>query len=135
MAFKKIKVTINRKRWLRATDDGYLRNSSGKMCCLGFVGRACRIPTNVLLDQGTPVGVASALSKGHAFRRLIDESDYYPENKVLTVQLMDVNDFIPGEGKAKILPGSLRTNFTEAKREAFIKKGLGKLGFQVTFTN
>lgn len=32
-------VRISRRRWLRGTDKGTLRNSHGKQCCLGFVCR------------------------------------------------------------------------------------------------
>jgi hypothetical protein len=79
-----------------------LRNAAGAMCCLGFFARSCNIPTDDILDRGSPeetLGLsASKASKGlPIFNKLllIDnnyESDWYGGNSLLTRKLMEVND-------------------------------------------
>jgi hypothetical protein len=39
-------VRISRKHWCRgSTSDSLLRTRTGQSCCLGFVARACGVPT------------------------------------------------------------------------------------------
>lgn len=50
-------LTIDRKLWLRgegAEKSALLRKDDGKMCCLGFYGLACGIPTEDLADKKQP---------------------------------------------------------------------------------
>lgn len=47
-------ITINRKRWLRGTGDGFLRNGSGKQCCLGFVCRDFGMKARDIFDHALP---------------------------------------------------------------------------------
>ena len=45
-------LTIRRKKWLRGSMDlngGILRNTSGSMCCLGFLGKACGLKNEDML--------------------------------------------------------------------------------------
>jgi hypothetical protein len=53
-----MKLTIDRKKWLRGTGDSFLLSPrDGKMCCLGFYALACGLTENDIRDQLTPVGV------------------------------------------------------------------------------
>lgn len=75
MGTKKIKVRIDRKRWLRGVGQGTLLNEEGKMCCLGFW---CNQTTGVSLDEmlriPMPHGVNTALSVGwHAYAAYIND--------------------------------------------------------------
>jgi len=50
-----MKLTIDRKRWLRGegADNSFLRRiEDGKMCCIGFLGKACGIPDAHLEGRG-----------------------------------------------------------------------------------
>lgn len=45
------RLTIDRAKW----GIGWLRNyNTGKMCCLGFLGRACGVPSEILKGKGMP---------------------------------------------------------------------------------
>jgi hypothetical protein len=44
---------VKRSQWLRG-GIGTLRDSDGKQCCLGFVGRQCGVPAKVLLTVSLP---------------------------------------------------------------------------------
>lgn len=49
-----IKVQIDRKKWLRGSDEGALRNESGAQCCLGFVCKKLGLTNNEIFDVGMP---------------------------------------------------------------------------------
>ena len=54
---KKKSFTINRKKWLRGEGDDdsrLLRSTDNKMCCLGFLGKACGISSACLSGRGMP---------------------------------------------------------------------------------
>lgn len=47
------KLTIDRNTWLRGeSDSNLLRESDGKMCCLGQLSKQCNIADEVILDEG-----------------------------------------------------------------------------------
>jgi len=116
---KRIKVRINRKRWLRGTPDGsVLRNENGSMCCLGHVARACSIKASTLVDRLTPSEVPDAECKKSFFYRLISRTLHDADNSIACYDIMDLND---EEGIA------------QDKREKALTKKLSKLGFDVSF--
>lgn len=54
------KLVIDRSRWLRGEGGGesaLLRQADKKMCCLGFFGLACGVPSESMLDKGEPAAV------------------------------------------------------------------------------
>lgn len=51
-------LIIDRAKWLRGEGSGesfLIRNTDGKMCCLGFLGLACEIPQEKLMGAKSPV--------------------------------------------------------------------------------
>ena len=56
---EKLKVTVERSRWLRGTPHSILLDSdTGKRCCLGFVLRQEGFADEQLADRATPRNVA-----------------------------------------------------------------------------
>jgi hypothetical protein len=49
-----MKFTIDRSKWQRGPGESRLLNSHGKMCCLGFYGEACGVPTDDLFGLAYP---------------------------------------------------------------------------------
>lgn len=47
-------IVIRRRMWGRGNSGGYLRNSVGKQCCLGFVCRAFGVPLEAIVGQTMP---------------------------------------------------------------------------------
>lgn len=94
--FKKVdKLILRGSEWLRATgrigkgtgkDSYYLaqlfKKSSGRMCCIGVLGRACGLPVRLLSGLGTPRSVVNRilntdsdtefLEDAHQYRDLVD---------------------------------------------------------------
>jgi hypothetical protein len=51
--------TIQRSQWLRGASHSYLyRPTDGKMCCLGFFGKACGLTYGSLSSRKTPASVS-----------------------------------------------------------------------------
>lgn len=94
-------LTISRKRWLTAKDvneDKALfsmlyRPKDRKMCCLGFLGRACGAKVSELANKGSPSDVkqvnwpAGMLKEieGYGGGTRIDDSDF-------SFEMMKAND-------------------------------------------
>lgn len=57
------KLVIDRSKWLRGKpgDGVLLRPEDGRMCCLGFLGRACGLTEGEINSQGCPQDTESAL--------------------------------------------------------------------------
>ena len=67
-------LVVKRSRWLRGEEDSYLvRGSDKKMCCLGFLGRQCRVPQKEMLDKGLPDNV----DRSYRFPNTIVKTDEY----------------------------------------------------------
>jgi hypothetical protein len=49
-------LTIDEKKWARGNINkpSRLLNNDGNMCCLGFLGKACKISKDILLDKEYP---------------------------------------------------------------------------------
>lgn len=105
-----MKLVIDRTRWLRGDGVSTLLRS-GKMCCLGFLAKACGATDAEIIGHGTPREVPTV----NWPTGLIDDDD---GNTSLTLNLISAND---GE------------DFVEAKREAYIARGMGIIGVKVTF--
>jgi hypothetical protein len=57
---KKLKVLkLSKRLWLRGdpTNSTLRARDTGKMCCLGFLGRACGVPARALTERGFPSDV------------------------------------------------------------------------------
>lgn len=64
MSKKKIKkFTINYKKWGQSE----MRSPDGKMCCLGFLGKACGYKASELTGYGMPTGVVDNNDSGNCF--------------------------------------------------------------------
>lgn len=106
-------LTISRKKWLRGSGEGVLLQTGGerKMCCLGFLTRACGLkglggkmmPADLRVK--IPGLVSYKISTGCA-------------NSGLGNKLAEIND---------------DTNLTEKEREKRIREGFKKLGVKVKF--
>lgn len=57
----KIVCTVKRSKWARGGKNGCpaLLNADGNMCCLGFLGEACGVPTRCLRHTQMPQGLIS----------------------------------------------------------------------------
>lgn len=55
----KLVCTVKRSKWVRGGRFGrsLLLNEDGNMCCLGFLGEACGVPTDQLGGVGMPQSV------------------------------------------------------------------------------
>lgn len=48
-------LTIDRQTWYRGYDGAkLLTGTTGRRCCLGFLGQACGIPDQLMLDKAYP---------------------------------------------------------------------------------
>lgn len=62
MASKVKTFVVKRSQWLRGTGEGFLRNTSGMQCCLGFVGRQCGIKAKDMRSVEMPYNLLDGLS-------------------------------------------------------------------------
>jgi hypothetical protein len=92
---------VSRARWLRgegSQNSRLLRPSDGKMCCLGFYGRACGIPSEQLENAGAPdelVGYYETTVKYRDFWPkwvLQEPEDLGYRMTAATTRAMEVND-------------------------------------------
>lgn len=96
-----MKLVIDRAKWLRGEKDAglLLRESDGKMCCLGFLALACGLEEDQIVEVGEPHETRSPLlpkwlcsaydeheDDGELVTKYIDSSD--------AVELMKINDTV-----------------------------------------
>jgi hypothetical protein len=121
-------LVIDRKRWDRTTDkqlsgERLLNPDNNKMCCLGFLSRACGVPKKLILDITMPENVT--------FESDNAGEPIYPKNfnkktfekfvvDHVSHQLSEVND---------------SSDFTPKEKETKIKKLFRKAGITVKFKN
>lgn len=100
MGLEKIKVTIDRQKWIcgslfnRNSRNGYgytaLLNDNGYMCCLGFVCQASGIDKD-MLDIGEPSDLCQPIPD-----LVVEIKDEYNNNMFINTELtdkaMDIND-------------------------------------------
>ena len=111
-----MKLTIERKRWLRG-DDGEksrLLTHGGTMCCLGFFARACGYSEEEILDVSTPLGTTEARWPAWIFRA---EDNGHSQD---VFRLISVND---------------SSVTSEAERERVIAATFAKHGVEVEFVD
>lgn len=111
---KLAKLLIDRKWWVRGPgDDSYLRSPTTKrMCCLGFLGRACGYKAASITDIGFPSQVVNTTqwTKGVINRK---GNDTY-----WTQRAVSIND---------------NERFSDQVRESKLKKHFKKIGIRLSF--
>ena len=120
-----MKLTINRKRWYRGYRFGsrLIREEDNKQCCLGFYGRALKIPAKKMVNVGGPSGVDPKYRS--RWGKLLNEKGQATK---LCLDFYAANDAV-GNGS---IP---REDYSETKREKDITRLFKKLGVTVVFTN
>ncbi len=96
-----MKLVIDQKKWLNGTDDplehSMLLNRGGKMCCLGFYLRACKVKTDDLFNVALP---SSPLPKKASW--LLINSNLISSDCHLLTQANDRSEISFNERKTKI---------------------------------
>lgn len=88
-----MKFTVRRSDWLRGEEDGLLyRENDGKMCCLGFLGIACGLTEDEMMDRGSPQEALSSLwPRGMVWEDDSDDSSIFYDSTI-TNELVTIND-------------------------------------------
>jgi hypothetical protein len=121
-----LKVTVKRSRWYRGqggSDSALLREDDRKMCCLGFVCRAARLPAKDIRGRGSPAEVYTEQNHlPNSLLALVDTSSgvYSVVDSIDCHKMMRIND---------------STDFTSRKRESELKKLGKKVGIAFTFVD
>ena len=91
------KIKINRNKWLRGkgSDKSTLLNSSGKMCCLGFLSRAYGYKAKDIKHKNCLSNLYNEIQYKFLPENMLIQSNnflniFYESN--LTATLMDIND-------------------------------------------
>ena len=110
---KRLKVKVSRRRWWRGHGPGfgknYLRNTDGKMCCLGFACRVFGARSKDIVGQGMPRDVDTDLFIGTPLGN---------DKQITLQQLAHIND---------------EAQLTASERERELKR-IGKtIGIDFTF--
>lgn len=110
-----MKLTITRSEWLRG--EGFLpsrlvRSQDNKMCCLGFLGVACGIPKEKMMNIGSPF----YLNQNKWPEKLISNLD---TGFGACQNLMAIND---------------TQSLNDPEREAELTKEFASIDIQVEFT-
>lgn len=58
---ERVKLRIDRERWLRGEGEAELRDAEGHMCCLGFACIAAGVPAQRIEGHGEPFDVFHAV--------------------------------------------------------------------------
>lgn len=119
----KTSFTINRATWLSGklyaddnTVESLMRDHKGRMCCLGFYARECRIPAKSLTGKGTPLNLK--IEHRHKFHNLLAPSSDGIADSYLSGKLIEANDTM---------------GLTPKKREERITELFRKAGIRVRF--
>ncbi len=113
--------TVNRPEWYRGNGpDSSLLTSTGSMCCLGFLGRACGISKDELLSRGAPADVSHPEDRAKWPRGLIHQAPTGTEDSMLCVEIIRVNDNV---------------ELAELDRETQLTELFAKIGLTVVFTD
>jgi hypothetical protein len=120
-----MKLIIDRKKWLRGTGDGSLRNRKGEMCCLGFLANTCGI------NQGiTGIGMPSDI-RNTKIKAKKNEDEW--------LAMFDLNIYDGFKADSRLASRLAEINdsriTSDAIKEAKIKKEFKKIGVEVTFKN
>jgi hypothetical protein len=115
--------TIDRSKWQRGKGRAEMLDAHGKMCCLGFFGKACGYTDEELFKYRTPESVAWRDKSLFPAWMLKTVKGGYPdqhEHTPVAEDLMRVNDQVG-------LPAT--------EREAIIKRTFAKHGVEVRFVD
>lgn len=85
-------LKINKRRWGRGDTGGYLRDSNGKQCCLGFLSRACGFSPDEITNEGM---ISSLSCEGHPAAEKIPPRLFKGINQNCTnleTKLAEIND-------------------------------------------
>lgn len=125
-----MKLTIDRSKWLRGegSDESYLlRESDGKMCCVGFFAIACGVsPDEIRGKKGIDMNHHKILDDCVSFSCLPNPPAKMGRNKYravpvqVLIDLYNFNDF-------KDVP--------EGQREMNIQDSFKTIGVEVTFVD
>jgi hypothetical protein len=111
-------LTIKRKKWLHGegtSDSGLLRESDGKMCCLGFLARQRGARNKYILGVRTPCELTS---RGHQQLKNLVVDAYDEKHTKIGDKLMERND---------------EEYMTDAKREKLLTTLFKRIKVRVKF--
>lgn len=92
---KKIKkLSIIRSKWLRGETHSRLLREDGKMCCLGFLARACGATEGQIREKSTPSETTRVRWPAGMVNKEVGDT-------CSTVMLMEVNDAIHKDHKKR----------------------------------
>ena len=125
-------LVINRRRWGRGTNGGYLLSPANKMCCLGFMARACNVPRRMVDQVSMPDGLEFVYKGGGG----IIDRDLMPKKVIEKTLRLFIND----NGYSNKLANQAAAinddeDTTDKQKEAAIRKLFKTVGIRVTFTN
>lgn len=117
------KFKVERSRWLRG--EGYhesylLRPADNKMCCLGFLGKACGVSEERMRGVQTPTDVSNGNDYPSALSNMLPDLVAPGSIKVAEFVLMDIND---------------TPQITDEQREILLSKIFNLIGLTVEFVD
>jgi hypothetical protein len=120
-----VKLTIDRARWGRGVGEGRLL-SDGKMCCLGFLAKACGLSDTAIEDLGNPSDVYCEEPTKH---KQVWNSMGVPFKKPR--KLKELGEAMALETVFVLINDD--ENLTEKRRERLLTKEFAKIGVNVEF--
>lgn len=128
-----IKFTVYTKVWLRG-EGGHasclLRDSDGKMCCIGQFALAVGTPRGMLQNQPSPASLLRKTVKKADIPAEMRELIFAGRNTNEVLDLMSCNDSVYERDGSFIT----REAF-EADRRECLKAGFRRLGYEVEFSD
>ena len=118
------KFKVKRSKWFRGqgSDDSFLLNNEGQMCCLGFYSAACGIKKSYLKNEEAPGEINSDIQNQWQTFLLndsdIDTEEQYKIDSWACTQLMKIND---------------DENMSDTEREEKLTKLFANDGIEVKF--
>ena len=147
-----MKLIIDRQNWIRGGRDSLLRRGSdNKMCCLGFLAKACGFSDNDITGVPTPshlfknLGLDKkdnrTLKEFNNFGRLMEpyESNKFGEKLYSSIEDIKLSE-LPIIDET-VITGSLMTtndrgtDYSEEDREGDIIKLMKELDIEIEFIN
>ena len=115
-----MKLSITRSNWLRGEgpiSSFLLREEDSKMCCLGFLAKACGAQDGDIVNSKIP-SYAKKVSWPKGIVTVTDSELGYSTD--LTIELMEVNDLH-------------NKNLSDSIRETKLKEMFASIGIEVEF--
>lgn len=131
-----MKLTIDRSRWCRGDENPYLlRESDGRMCCLGFFLRACGLPEDRIKGLAEPQhpfeGGAPSAIPGPATFLVVHEEIEADEGE----EDESYFDYGPSDVASDLMTLNDDPQVTEDYRERRIAEVFAKHGHDVVFVD